>query len=259
MDLTSFILTISLISLFVFILTRPHLRKHFDLTAKRASKFKLILLSLGALVSVALIFNIIYLIQQTALGFSKLQGELTSNSSILEELSKHTINAETMEQALIPVQTLIIVSVLISLICFYWLYCSIFLIISEVLAFKYQNKHNDFKMLLSGMANKNASKVADAYFEMKNNKSKSKLFIDQWDEVVKVLLLIGEIQEAEQLNMYLHERSKALNNIPKNFVEFKNRNKVALYDYEQLRIDKNDAAKIKHMSYRQMLKNTLTK
>lgn len=259
MTILSFTLTLAFLSLFIFVMTQPNLRRSFDLTVKKASRFKVFMLSLSTILSIGLIFIVIYLIQQTSLGVTNLQNELTSNHAFIEELKNVSITSETSDQLTIPLFSFVILSMLTIAVCFYLSYVSIYLIISEIVAFKYQNKHNDFKMLLSGMANKNASKVADAYYEMKNNKSKSKLFIDQWDEVVKVLLLIGEIQEAEQLNMYLHERSKALNNIPKPFFALKNRNKVALYDDEQLRIDKNDAAKIKHMSYRQMLKNTLTK
>lgn len=45
---------------------------------------------------------------------------------------------------------------------------------------------------------------------MKQNHSKEKLYISQWEEVVRYLLLVGDIEEAETLNRYLHERYENL-------------------------------------------------
>lgn len=95
--------------------------------------------------------------------------------------------------------------------------------------------------MLGELRNQNVQATVRAYYEMKNSGSKDKLYISQWEEVVRYLLLVGDVEEAESLNRYLHERSNYILYLREKM--FESKYKVALFDTDQMNIDKRNAQK----------------
>lgn len=228
--------------LIFFGLTQPIKKQKYDATVRYISKY-ILFKFIGLLVVFSVIIGfIIYEIIETAKSYTHLNSILVNNDALDNALREMTISESMEFQIVIPILVSIVLLIFAFVGILYTLVLSIYRVTSIIVAYKQQNENETVRTLLKGMNNHNRSNVINAYFDMKSNNDKHKLFISQWKSIVNALLLDGEVKEAELLNSYIFEREK--------YCEFGNRIirsnfKISLYDYEGLRKDKDRAMKIK--------------
>ncbi|QJE26663.1 hypothetical protein [Staphylococcus caprae] len=153
-------------------------------------------------------------------------------SSVPDQLSEHLLNYASL--------VLFGVMLVSGIVAFYTAFIVHF-VIRYILAFSSRTEHYEVQKLLGELRNQNVQATVRSYYEMKNSGSKDKLYISQWEEVVRYLLLVGDIEEAEYLNHYLHERSNYIPYLRGKM--FESKYKVALFDIDQMEIDRRIAKK----------------
>lgn len=225
-----------------FGITQPIKKQKYDATVKYTSKFDVFKFSSLFVALLAMIGFIIYGIVETVSGYSRLYTILANNEALDSALRQVTFSESIGNQVVIPIMASIVLLIFAFVAIIYTLALAIYRLTSSIIAYKQQNNNETVRTLLKGFSNDNRSDVINAYFDMKSNNDKHKLFISQWKSIVYALLLDGEVKEAELLNSYIFEREK--------YCEFGNRIirsnfKISLYDYEGLRKDKDRAMKIK--------------
>src|SRR5699024_820378 len=84
---------------------------------------------------------------------------------------------KTNNQIIIPITSIIVLLILAFVAIIYTLALAIYRLTSSIIAYKQQNNNETVRTLLKGFSNDNRSDVINAYFDMKSNDDKHKLFI----------------------------------------------------------------------------------
>ncbi|MCM3508967.1 hypothetical protein [Staphylococcus capitis] len=218
---------------------QPYKAKRYDASVKYISKIRFVgITTLGILFIVMLSWFSAQLWMGNAAfvqfleTLDKSKEAQNAFSIVPDQLVKHLFNYTSF---------LFIGIMFISGIIAFYTTLIVHIVIRYVLAFSSRTEHYQLRKLLGELRNQNVQATVRAYYEMKNSGSKDKLYISQWEEVVRYLLLVGDVEEAESLNRYLHERSNYILYLREKM--FESKYKVALFDTDQMNIDKRNAQK----------------
>ncbi|HHC5942918.1 TPA: hypothetical protein ACN4VG_002347 [Staphylococcus aureus] len=233
------VLAPDVIGVVIYFMFQPYKAKRYDASVKYISNIRLVgITTLGFLFIVMLS----WLSAQLWMGnaafvqfietLDKSKEAQHAVSSVPDQLSENILNYASL---------LLFGVMLISGIIGFYTTFIVHLVVRYILAFSSRAEHYEVQKLLGELRNQNVQATVRAYYEMKNSGSKDKLYISQWEEVVRYLLLVGDVEEAESLNRYLHERSNYILYLREKM--FESKYKVALFDTDQMNIDKYNAQK----------------
>jgi len=238
----------------VYFINQPYKDKRKDMSVKYISKIKVSILSILCIMLVAFTSLFFYQAwQMNGLFIKWLQyiGSDQKTNEVLSDIPSHVLEGFSQYTALMMIGFVFTIAVISYLVVFVLHIC-----IRSIKSYLRQKQHSNYQSLLKQLKEKDIHGSIKMYYDMKQNHSKEKLYISQWEEVVRYLLLVGDIEEAETLNRYLHERYENLKYLGGTF--FESKFKVALYDMEQMNIDKRKAKKViqktpKHIRQRENL------
>lgn len=250
-----------LVAIMVYIEMKPYSKMESDISVSTTRLYRLIalaLLTMGLLVVTVL--SIIQLCQSNSNLFSLLAkvGKVGNNHKLIQLLDNVTISHAQMSaikgHALLYTLSLAFIYGLIAFINIYLVHGAI----RYYKAYRYQIKHPYFRNILYAMRENEAQAIVRAYYTMKHNHKKDKLYISQWDNVVRALLTVDDTSEAQYLNAYLQRRYETLATLKHEF-RFRNKVKVALYDEEAMVEDDKKAKQYiqKSQSKQKPVKDTL--
>lgn len=229
-----------ILSYFIY---KPYNQRRFDASTKFIDKKKALYISSIGFLFVAIIVYFLTQLWNGNAAFIHLVDELDKSKE-----ASHVIFSlpDQLDIDLFNFISLIFIGMLIVLGCVaYYTTFIIHTVIRHIKSFLYQRDHEEIHVLLRELRNKyfpaNVQSAVRAYYEIKNSGSKDKLYISQWEEVVRYLLLVGDVEEAESLNRYLHERSNYARYTRDKM--FESKYKVALFDINQMEIDRHIAKK----------------
>lgn len=241
-----------LIILFLIILSaviffgirEPYKNIRFDGTVKYTNIVKVILMFLLNILTFAILGLFIYLVNQSIQGYRELRNVIFNDRQLSNSLNvlDGQISQGTLNQISIPILLIIFMTAILFGAITLLIMDNIYRLISTIIAYKQQNENQTISRLLQGIKEGLNQEVINAYFEMKSNKDKHPLFISQWESIVNILLLGGEIEEAEKLSQYISERKEYCTYTHR---LFQSRYKVSLYDYSSLKLYKDRAMKEK--------------
>ncbi|OEK58924.1 hypothetical protein [Staphylococcus equorum] len=230
---------ILLIGLVFFGITKPIKNPKYDATVRHVGKFYLSTIIALSVAFFVLIGLIVYWINETVKGFNNFGTVIESlekNKSFIHAIEQISIPQELSNQLAIPMTISTLLTITAFMIVLYTGVLAIYKLIVTIIAYKQQKGNEAVKSLLYSIENGDTQQTIKAYFEIKDNKDTHELFISQWKAIVNVLLLGGEVEEAESLNSYVHEREKycifGKRIIRSNY-------KVSLFDYDGLQKDKD--------------------
>lgn len=233
------VLAPAVIGVVIYFMFQPYKAKRYDASVKYISNIRFVgITTLGFLFIVLLS----WLSAQLWMGnaafvqfietLDKSKEAQYAVSSVPDQLSENILNYASL---------LLFGVMLVSGVIGFYTTFIVHLVVRYILAFSSREEHYEVRKLLGELRNQNVQATVRAYYEMKNSGSKDKLYISQWEEVVRYLLLVGDVEEAESLNRYLHERSNYILYLREKM--FESKYKVALFDTDQMNIDKRNAQK----------------
>lgn len=230
------VLMVAMVGAVFFGITQPIKKPKYDSTVKYVSKLyfsKIIALNILLFTMVGFI---IQLVVYTKNGYSRFLTILEGNELLEKALGQITIPQSVTEQVTIPVIISTFLMTLATIAILYTAILAIYRLISTTIGYKQQKENEAVKTLLKSIKNENTQQTINSYFEIKEKENKHELFISQWKGIVNILLLGGELAEAESLNSYVHEREKYAI-FGKRII--RSNCKVSLFDYEGLQKDKD--------------------
>lgn len=233
------VLAPAVIGVVIYFMFQPYKAKRYDASVKYISNIRFVgITTLGFLFIVLLS----WLSAQLWMGnaafvqfvetLDKSKEARNALSSVPDQLSEHLLNYTSL--------LFVGIMIISGIVAFYTTFI-VHIVIRYILAFLSRAEHYQLRNLLGELRNQNVQATVRAYYELKNSGSKDKLYISQWEEVVRYLLLVGDVEEAESLNHYLYERSNYILYLRGKM--FESKYKVALFDIEQMNIDKRNAQK----------------
>ena len=223
----------------LYFINQPYKNKRKDMSVKYINKNKVSILSVLCIMFVT--FTILFFYhawQMNGLFMKWLQyiGSDQKTNEVLSDIPLHVLEGFSQYTALMMLGFVFTIAVISYLVVFVIHIC-----IRSIKSYLRQKQHLNYQSLLKQLKEKNINGIIKMYYDMKQNHSKEKLYISQWEEVVRYLLLVGDIEEAETLNRYLHERYENLKLLGGTF--FESKFKIVLYDMEQMNIDKRKVKK----------------
>lgn len=233
------VLAPAVIGLVIYFMFQPYKAKRYDASVKCISNIRFVgITGLGFFFIVMLSWFIAQLwMGNTAFvqfleTLDKSKEARYALSSVSDQVVEHLFNYTSL---------LFIGMMFISGIVAFYTTFIVHIVIRYILAFSSRAEHYQLRKLVGELRNQNVQAIVRAYYELKNSGSKDKLYISQWEEVVRYLLLVGDVEEAEDLNRYLHERLNYILYLREKV--FESKYKVALFDTDQMNIDKRNAKK----------------
>lgn len=236
---TAMVLVPAVVGVILYFTFQPYKSRRYDASVKYISNIKLVGITTSGFLFIVILS---WFLAQFWMGnaafvqfletLDKSKEAQNALSSLPDQLSEHLFNYTSF---------LFIGIMLISGIVAFYTTLIVHIVIRYILAFSSRAEHYQLRNLLGELRNQNVQATVRAYYELKNSGSKDKLYISQWEEVVRYLLLVGDVEEAESLNRYLHERLNYILYLRGKI--FESKYKVALFDTDQMNIDKGNAKK----------------
>ncbi|MEX2935983.1 hypothetical protein [Staphylococcus saprophyticus] len=262
------LIIIAIAALFMVVIFQPYKKQKFDQTVKQVRKRNIIISAVLSGLYWSTLGVMLYISHKIVNAYNILGNELENNINLDKLASNVILSKDTADLITTPFVLFCLIIIAMFGVIAYVGYLTLTTLIIQIIAYKQHNKDPYLKNLITSLKQAKRSdyssayfnSVSQAYFEMKESHSKGKLYINQWNEVVKILLLVGETKEAEKLNSYIFERSKYCKMLDATFTESLALNsvyKISLYDYKQLDKDKARVNKIenKHNKSRKKVNN----
>lgn len=248
-------------TLIIFALAQPYKKQKYDDTVKPVKKISIIYSSLINIVYWGVFCGLVYMVNDIVHEYHKFGHILMNNNNLNKAASDIVIPNSTFDKLMSPIAIGFVIGILLTGIVIYVGLLTISKLVIQLVAYKRYKEDpylsrlivnlKEAKMTYYSSAYFNA--VANAYFKMKESHSKGKLYIDQWKDIIQILLLVGENKEAEKLNAYIFERTKCSMRLEVTFSKYLAKDsvyKVGLYDYKQLDKDKAQVKKRENKRYR---------